>query len=97
MLHYFCPRCYSPSRPVAVILPGRRKQRRRTQEEHEAWLNKPKTCTRCTFTGANRDFPLVMGRGELTARSWCKSCANKYRAARHRAAKLEKAQMKGVA
>ncbi len=82
--------------PLSALMRKKRRLRKlgplRTPEQQEAWLNRPRTCTRCPFAGLNRDFPLVMARGELTVRSWCHACANKYRAERHRAVKAEKAQ-----
>ncbi len=87
-MHYFCPECYHPCRVVSIFHSwpndklSRKPRPQRTPEQHEAWLNQPRTCTRCPFSGCNRDFPLVMGRGVLTARSTCKACSNAYRAAR---------------
>lgn len=80
--HYFCPTCYHPCRLAGVRcvgpVPDSKPPRIKTEAEMDAWLNLPKTCSRCDFSGCNRDFPLTTARGKPVSRSWCKVCMKAY-------------------
>lgn len=43
-----------------------------------ARMNRPKRCSRCSFSGKVQDFPLTTARGYVVARSWCLDCTREY-------------------